>query len=112
MEDVPALWRDGAPEPSCARISHTASNARCRPAASRRPLLTVAVPPNQVGGLVADRATASRFSVESVWAPRPFGFHAAYKWLPSEQMQELLSATSRAYDELEAQRAESRVSAE
>ena len=58
----------------------------------------------KVGGVVADRASASRFSVESVWAPRPFGFHAAYKWLPSEQMEELLSATSRAYDDLEQQR--------
>ena len=48
----------------------------------------------KVGGRLADRQAALAFSVESVWAPAPFGFHAAYKWLTSEQMAELLSTIS------------------
>ena len=46
----------------------------------------------KVGGKLATRAEASRFSVESVYAPDPFGFHAAYKWLSSEEMHQLLHA--------------------
>eukprot|EP00966_Prymnesium_polylepis_P255302 5898311-Prymnesium_polylepis.1 len=38
----------------------------------------------KVGGRLASRQAALAFSVESVWARRPFGFHAAYKWLTSE----------------------------
>ena len=45
----------------------------------------------KVGGALAPRADGLRFSVESVYAPGPFGFHAAYKWISSEEMQELLS---------------------
>jgi len=48
----------------------------------------------KVGGLIAPRAEALRFSVESVVAPRPFGFHAAYKWLHSTDMAELLNGIS------------------
>jgi len=44
----------------------------------------------KVGGALAPRADGLRFSVESVYAPRPFGLHAAYKWISSEEMQELL----------------------
>ena len=43
-----------------------------------------------MGGRLAPRAEALKFSVESVMAQQPFGFHAAYKWLSSEQMAELL----------------------
>ena len=43
-----------------------------------------------MGGKLATRAEAARFSVESVYAPDPFGFHAAYKWLSSEEMHQLL----------------------
>ena len=46
----------------------------------------------KVGGKLATRAEASRFSAESVYAPDPFGFHAAYKWLSSEEMHQLLHA--------------------
>ena len=46
----------------------------------------------KVGGAMASRAEAFRFAVESVYAPGPFGFHAAYKWLSSEEMNELLES--------------------
>ena len=45
-----------------------------------------------VADRVAPREVALDFAVESVYAPRPFGVHAAYKWLSSEQMAELLEA--------------------
>jgi hypothetical protein len=58
----------------------------------------------KVGGMIADRAAGLAFSVESVWAPEPFAFHAAYKWLNSEQMAELLSGISRVYRDKERER--------
>ena len=48
----------------------------------------------KVGGRLGSRAAALAFSVESVPAPAPFGFHAAYKWLTSELMEELLAGIS------------------
>jgi len=56
----------------------------------------------KVGGRVASRGEGMRFSVESVWADDPFGFHAAYKWLTAEQMAEILDAISRRYAEVAA----------
>ena len=51
----------------------------------------------KVCGRVADREAGARFSVESVYARDPFGFHAAYKWLSAEQMAELLEGIKREY---------------
>ena len=51
----------------------------------------------KVHGRVADREEGARFSVESVYASDPFGFHAAYKWLSAEQMAELLEGIKREY---------------
>ena len=51
----------------------------------------------KVCGRVADREAGARFSVESVYARDPFGFHAAYKWLSAEQMAELLDGIKREY---------------
>ena len=51
----------------------------------------------QVGARIAPRAAGLRFSVESVNAPRPFGFHAAYKWLSSEEMAVLLDGLDGEY---------------
>ena len=45
----------------------------------------------KTGGMLAPRAAALRFSVESVMAPDPFGFHAPYKHLSSADMAELLA---------------------
>ena len=51
----------------------------------------------KAGGKLAPRAEATRFAVESDWAAEydetpPLGFHAAYRWLTSEQMLKLLRA--------------------
>lgn len=48
----------------------------------------------RVGAKLAPRHVALTFSVESVWAPAPFGFHAAFKWLSQERMAELLGTIS------------------
>ena len=54
----------------------------------------------KVGGRVATREAGLAFSVESVWAADPFGFHAAYKWVTSEQMAELLLTISTSYSRM------------
>lgn len=55
----------------------------------------------KVGGAVGSREAGLAFAVESVFAPDPFAFHAAYKWVTAEQMAELLGGVSREYAKLE-----------
>lgn len=57
----------------------------------------------KVGGKVASRWESLAFSVESVYADDPFGFHAAYKWVTSEQMAALLANVAKAYSKLTAE---------
>ena len=53
---------------------------------------------SKIGAKLAPRSTGLAFSVESVYAPRSFAFHAAYKWLSAEEMGAILEETSRQYD--------------
>jgi len=57
----------------------------------------------KVGGKIADRAAGLAFSVESVFdrvaAPRPLGFHAAYKWISAEEMADILEQVRTSYRE-------------
>ena len=55
----------------------------------------------RVHGRMATRSAALTFSVESVYAERPFGFHAAYKWVSSEQMGRLLDGVRAEYAKLQ-----------
>ena len=55
----------------------------------------------RVGGAIAPRSAALSFSVESVYAERPFGFHAAYKWVTIEQMGTLLDGVRDEYGKME-----------
>ena len=62
----------------------------------------------KVGGRLAHREAGLAFSVESVYAVHPFAFHAAYKWITSEQMAELLEGVSRVYQAKTAEAAAAR----